>query len=140
MICTDALTFVGGCLSSAGFVPKIEYLGDIREEPSGTTDYYPAFMRVTKESLDQFKGGSASECRAEVTVKVRMLGSAKGFADADVLANMCENAAGRAYMSSDMIVKKTELGEFRRNITLGRLEREMTFTVSYIVTLTEVIR
>lgn len=140
MISTDAVSFIGQCLTAAGFTPKTEYVGDIRDRPLGAETYFPAFMRVVKEELDEFKGGSASECRAEVTVNVRLLGDKKGFADAETLAQMCEQAIGRAYMTGQMIVKKAVLGEFRRNMQLGRLEREMSVTLSYIVTLTEVIR
>ena len=140
MISSNALTFVSGCLTAAGFTSKTEYIGEINEKPIGSGGYYPAFMRVSKIALDQFKGGSASECRAEVTVKVRLIGAKKGFADAETLDAMCENVAGRGYMTSQTIVKRAELGELKRNMQLGRLERELEITVSYIVTLTEVIR
>lgn len=140
MISSIVTDYISECLRSAGFEPMTEYEDDIMKKPPAVQSaVYPAFMRVSQTALSRLSGGGAPDCRAEVTVKIRALGAKRGFADAEKLSAMSEQALSRLYLGSGMLVSRAVCGEVKRNMQLGRLEMPLEATLSYIYELKEVI-
>lgn len=133
MISSAVTDYIEKCLADAGFEPMTEYEDDIMKRPPAVqTAVYPAFMRVSQIALSEFRVSGTFGCRAEVTVKIRALGAKKGFADAETLCRMSEDALGSIYLGSDMLVVRAVCGEIKRNMQLGRLERTLEVTLSYV--------
>lgn len=133
MISSVVTDYVARCFKAAGFEPMSEYEDDIMQKPPAVKQTaYPAFMRVSQTALSRFTGSGVPGCRAQVTVKVRALGAKRGFADADALCAMSEDALSRLYLGSSMLIEKAVCGEVKRNMQLGRLERTIEATLSYV--------
>ena len=132
MISSAIITAVSGYLAEAGFTVKPEYTDDVEARPAVQSGaVYPAFICVKKTELCELgiTGTDSRRCTAEVTLRVRALGSSPGFGGAETLSGMTESAAEMIYFSSEMIVKSIALGEMRRNMALGRLEQIMEMTL-----------
>ena len=82
MISSAIITAVSGYLAEAGFTVKPEYTDDVEARPAVQSGaVYPAFICVKKTELCEFgiTGTDSRRCTAEVTLRVRALGSTPGF-------------------------------------------------------------
>lgn len=127
MLTDGVIESISSKLTASGLTVMKEYIDDIG---SAAANSFPAFIRVERVELCELIQTRNDErrCSAEVTLRIRALGSAAGFFGAQQLSAKTENAIMRIYLSEDMIVKKVVCGGIEKNMSLGRLERIIELT------------
>lgn len=124
-ICDTAMTLVSGALSTAGFAVRLGFGG---EPDSGDT----AFLSAESVKLSKLDSVSGS-CRAEVTVKAKLLAAEKDFFGVGRFSEHCESAMKSLYFGSTVLIDRAELSGLRKNMQLRRLERTLTVTAVCVI-------
>lgn len=121
-----AYLFVSGALKIVGFEVGRAYCGDIAVRKGK----YHAFLSVGRTSFSDMDS-TGGFCTAEVEIKAQLLSAQAGFYGAQDFEQLCENALRAVCFDSDMLLRKAELSEVKKNMALGRLERTLTVTAVY---------
>jgi hypothetical protein len=119
--------FIVQRLKSAGFTAIQTSNGDINEIGK---DEYAAFWRIKEISLGGLTiSGSSTQCSAEITAEIRLMGTKCGFTDSVTLSEMAEKAMQNMLFLSPAIVKSIHCKDVTRNMLCGRLEYPLTAVI-----------